>query len=108
MVVILIYSTFTLATIYHQPTEGAQGQLASHCMVPAYSGTKMVVFGGWKPAINAPNQVPTYSSALYMLDVKSMNWTLLSDGEVNGRRNMACTVVGDNFVTWGGMCNNWC
>ncbi|KAK5823592.1 hypothetical protein F5H01DRAFT_410413 [Linnemannia elongata] len=85
-------------------TEGVQAQLASHCMVPAYNGTKMVVFGGWKPAaMGAPDQGPTYSSALYMLDVKTMNWTLLSDGEVNGRRSMACTVVGDNFVAWGGV-----
>lgn len=72
-------------------------------MVPAYNGTKMVVFGGWKPAIAGSDQGPTYSSALYMLDVMTMNWTLLSDQVVNGRRDMACTVVGDNFVAWGGM-----
>lgn len=71
-------------------------------MVPAYGGTKMVVFGGWQPPTPIP-QGEDYSSALYMLDVKSMSWTLLSDGQVTGRRNMACTVVGDNFVTWGGI-----
>ncbi|KAG9071543.1 hypothetical protein KI688_005755 [Linnemannia hyalina] len=43
------------------PTEGVQGQLASHCMVPAYDGTKMVVFGGWKPVIGGSDPVLIYS-----------------------------------------------
>ncbi|KAF9921573.1 hypothetical protein FBU30_008365 [Linnemannia zychae] len=38
-----------------------------------------------------------------MLDVNSMIWTILSRGSVAGRRSMACTVVGDNFVAWGGI-----
>ncbi|KAK3835622.1 MAG: hypothetical protein J3R72DRAFT_451271 [Linnemannia gamsii] len=85
------------------PTYGIQGMLASHCMIPAYGGTKMVVFGGWEGLAGVPTQAPGYSSVLYILDVKEMNWTKLSEGQVLGRRDMACAVIGDNFVTWGGM-----
>jgi hypothetical protein len=72
-------------------------------MIPAYGGTKMVVFGGEQPRKSIPAEEENFSSALYMLDVMTMNWTLLSEGEVAGRSSIACTVVGDNFVVWGGM-----
>ncbi|KAG0272013.1 hypothetical protein BGZ95_000119 [Linnemannia exigua] len=88
------------------PTTGIQGMLASHCMIPAYGGTKMVVFGGWEAIAGVSIQRPGYSSALYILDVKEMHWTKLSEGQVLGRRDMACAVVGDNFVSWGGMDSN--
>ncbi|KAG0316105.1 hypothetical protein BGZ97_007395 [Linnemannia gamsii] len=76
-------------------------ELAKHCMIPAYGGTKMVVFGGEQPRKSIPAEEENFSSALYMLDVMTMNWTLLSEGEVAGRSSIACTVVGDNFVVWG-------
>ncbi|KAF9124919.1 hypothetical protein BGW39_007796 [Mortierella sp. 14UC] len=88
------------------PTSGRPGLLASHCMIPAYGGTKMVVFGGWQGLRSVASQTPSYSSALYMLDVNEMKWTLISEGAVVGRRDMACAVVGDNFVAWGGIDNN--
>ncbi|KAF9927648.1 hypothetical protein FBU30_002987, partial [Linnemannia zychae] len=84
---------------------GEQGLLSEHCMVPAYGGTKMIVFGGWDGlSLNSEYAMtPFYSSTLYVLDIKSMSWSILSKGSVLGRRSMACTVVGDNFVAWGGM-----
>ncbi|KAG0214663.1 hypothetical protein BGX28_001701 [Mortierella sp. GBA30] len=72
------------------------GDISSHCMVPAYNGTKMVVFGG----ITITRQ-PVAS--IYILDLGTLTWTRGKDADPLQRRSdMACTVAGDNFIAWGG------
>ncbi|KAG0316865.1 hypothetical protein BGZ97_006278 [Linnemannia gamsii] len=53
------------------------------CMVAAYSGTKMILFGGDDDATSS-------SANLFILDVRSMTWI-----------EMACSIAGDNFIIWG-------
>ncbi|KAF9959050.1 Negative regulator of mitotic exit [Mortierella alpina] len=72
------------------------GNINRHCMVPAYNGTKMVVFGG-----TGPSGIP--QGSIYVLDVKTMSWIKGAQPEARqNRTGMACTVAGDNFVVWGG------
>ncbi|KAI1316302.1 hypothetical protein EDD11_010145 [Mortierella claussenii] len=71
----------------------------SHCMVPAYNGTKMIVFGGI-------DQSGAALSDIYVLDVASLSWTKGTDGGAAvSRSNTACAVTNDMFVSWGG-CNS--
>ncbi|KAK3805787.1 MAG: hypothetical protein J3Q66DRAFT_375529 [Benniella sp.] len=59
------------------------------CLVPAYSGTKMVLFGGMG---NEPNQLNQFEPLgdLYILDVDTMTWTRGSDaGPTEARFNTA-------------------
>ncbi|KAK5823557.1 hypothetical protein F5H01DRAFT_363222 [Linnemannia elongata] len=85
------YSWVRLNTEGPSPT-----QIYSHCMVPAYEGFKMVVFGG-------SFRDDTQLDDIYILDVPTMTWTKGSDPPVPlDRSNMACTVGGDNFIAWGG------
>ncbi|KAG0379263.1 hypothetical protein BGX24_001086 [Mortierella sp. AD032] len=75
----------------------APTKIFSHCMVPAYNGFKMVLFGG---SLRDDLQL----GDIYILDVPTMTWTMGSAPPVPlNRSNMACTVGGDNFVAWGGM-----
>ncbi|KAF9983904.1 hypothetical protein BGZ75_004544 [Mortierella antarctica] len=65
-------------------------------MVPAYNGTKMVVFGG----VNVARQTV---AGIYVLDVETMIWTKGKDIDpLLSRSDMACSVAGDNFIAWGG------
>ncbi|KAF8933977.1 hypothetical protein BGZ47_010566 [Haplosporangium gracile] len=85
------YSWIRLNTEGPSPT-----QIYSHCMVPAYDGFKMVVFGG---SVRDDTQL----GDIYILDVPTMTWSKGSAPPVPlNRSNMACTVGGDNFVAWGG------
>ncbi|KAF8947286.1 hypothetical protein BGZ47_009674 [Haplosporangium gracile] len=64
------------------------------CMVAAYNGTKILLFGG--------NTDTTQSvDTLYILDVSSMTWSQ-ADNSLDARSDMACSVSGDNFIVWGG------
>lgn len=60
----------------------------------------MVLFGGTDVTENS-------SSAIYILDVKTAQWTAGKAANVNQARcNMACAVAGDSFIAWGGTdCN---
>jgi hypothetical protein len=53
----------------------------------------MIVFGGANNAI--------YYGHLYILDLPSMKWTK-GRSAPEPRSSMACTVAGDNFISWGG------
>ncbi|KAF9196056.1 hypothetical protein BGZ50_002313 [Haplosporangium sp. Z 11] len=76
------------------------GNLYSHCMVPAYKGKMMVVFGG----VDALKD--EIQGDIYILDVQSMSWTKGTDIEKGlQRKGMACTAAGDSFVVWGGEIN---
>ncbi|KAG0373164.1 hypothetical protein BGX24_012054 [Mortierella sp. AD032] len=82
------------------PTTGTSpGDVSSHCMVPAYNGTRMVVFGG-----SNINEVST--SNIFFLDLRTMVWTAGTPADQKyARCNMACTVNGDNLIVWGGDSN---
>ncbi|KAF9403869.1 hypothetical protein BGX21_008435 [Mortierella sp. AD011] len=73
------------------------GDLNSQCMIPAYNGTKMIVFGGEDIAFNP-------FGAVYILDVATLSWTRVSSisPQTQNRADMACAVAGDNFLAWGG------
>ncbi|KAG0213422.1 hypothetical protein BGX28_004478 [Mortierella sp. GBA30] len=69
----------------------------SACMVPAYGGAKMVVFGGLTQFANA------VLSDIYVLDVATMTWTQGIDAGVTiARTEPACAVSNDLFIAWGG------
>ncbi|KAF9082568.1 hypothetical protein BGX29_003745, partial [Mortierella sp. GBA35] len=71
--------------------------MANSCMVPAYNGTKMILFGG------RINDTVTQGS-IYILDLPKRVWT--KGPNVNPsqyRSHMACGVSGDNFLAWGGL-----
>ncbi|KAF9909447.1 hypothetical protein EC991_008586 [Linnemannia zychae] len=66
-----------------------------HCMVEAYGGTKVIVFGGVT--------VQGTSSEIFMLDVATLTWTQLTTGPPSAARAYAaCAVTNDMFVAWGG------
>ncbi|KAF9911669.1 hypothetical protein EC991_002787 [Linnemannia zychae] len=49
-------------------TGTSPGDVSAHCMVPAYNGTKIVVFGG-------SNILEVASSKIFILDVATLTWT---------------------------------
>ncbi|KAF9154079.1 hypothetical protein BG015_001901 [Linnemannia schmuckeri] len=64
------------------------------CMVPAYNGTKILLFGG-------DDNLLSSSANLYILDVPSMTW-IEGPSAPEARSEMACSVAEDNFIVWGG------
>ncbi|KAF9903858.1 hypothetical protein EC991_003235, partial [Linnemannia zychae] len=60
----------------------------------AYGGAKMVVFGGFVDG-------GTPVGDIYIIDMLSMTVTRGQSAPVS-RYSMACTVAGDNFISWGG------
>ncbi|KAG0316867.1 hypothetical protein BGZ97_006280 [Linnemannia gamsii] len=67
------------------------------CMVSAYNGTKMLLFGGDTGSASV--------ATLSILDVKTMAWSKAKDAP-DTRSDMACSVSGDNFIVWGGYKRN--
>lgn len=66
-------------------------------MVPAYNGTKILLFGG-------ENSNDPSSGNLHILDVRNMIWSKAAGLDPSlGRSAMACAVSGDNFIVWGGI-----
>ncbi|KAK3839940.1 MAG: hypothetical protein J3R72DRAFT_476127 [Linnemannia gamsii] len=66
-----------------------------HCMVEAYNGAKMILFGGF---VNGQ-----YLDDIYILDVASLKWTKgTPGGPTVARRLASCAVTNDLFVVWGG------
>ncbi|KAG0322779.1 hypothetical protein BGZ97_004092 [Linnemannia gamsii] len=67
-----------------------------HCMVSAYGGAKMVVFGGFGDST-------TPLGDIYILNTTSSTWTKGTDGGLSAARaHTACAVTNDLFVAWGG------
>ncbi|KAG9066884.1 hypothetical protein KI688_012796 [Linnemannia hyalina] len=67
-----------------------------HCMVEAYGGSKIILFGG------VTNQNPT-SADIFIFDVATLTWTQGQTGDSTvGRAYAACAVTNDMFVAWGG------
>ncbi|KAF9912336.1 Multiple epidermal growth factor-like domains protein 8 [Linnemannia zychae] len=73
------------------------GSLRDSCMVNAYEGTKIIVFGGFNGFLDIGKAV----GDIYILDVPSLKWKKGRSAPVP-RNMMACTVAGDNFISWGG------
>ncbi|KAF9982086.1 Acyl-CoA-binding domain-containing protein 5 [Mortierella antarctica] len=90
------YSPIQKTWLRVETTGELPGELSGHCMVPAYNGTKMIVFGG-------NHFTRGVQGSIYILDLKSLSWSKGAEAEPNHRRSdMACTASGDNFVAWGG------
>lgn len=69
------------------------------CMVAAYGGTKLVVFGG-----EGPGKVVL--GDIYIYDVATSTWTPGPDaGTSRARAGHVCAVSGDNLVIFGGYIN---
>lgn len=85
---------------------GAPSPRQGACMVPAYNGTKMVVFGGMPATTvtNITNILADGLSDIYVLDVASLTWTKGSDGGMErARSSHVCAISGDTLVAWGGI-----
>ncbi|KAG0353560.1 hypothetical protein BG005_007164 [Podila minutissima] len=83
------------------PITAAGGPTAreSACMVPAFNGAKMILFGGSSP-LSSP------LSDIFMYDVAAGSWTPGADGGAGRARSAhACAVSGDAFIAWGGYSN---
>ncbi|KAG0058518.1 hypothetical protein BGZ89_001214 [Linnemannia elongata] len=84
-------------TLRNAPDSGAiPSARYGHCMVEAYNGTKMILFGGF-------DQVGRALGDIYILDVATLKWTRGTDGGTTAARAYtACAVTNDLFVAWGG------
>ncbi|KAF9381887.1 hypothetical protein CPC16_009636 [Podila verticillata] len=66
------------------------------CMVPAYNGTKLILYGG--------RTNTTTLSDIYVYDVLASKWKQGSPGGLpHARSSHACAVSGDYFIGWGGV-----
>ncbi|CAO3566137.1 unnamed protein product [Mortierella alpina] len=109
------YPPAALQDLYEFVPDGGNGKWTSlshkgdvpearkaHCLVPAYGGSKMILFGGF---LGLDQRA---SSDIYSLDVSSLTWTKLTDpGERYARAYHACAVSSDMFVSWGGADSNY-
>ncbi|KAG0083652.1 hypothetical protein BGZ93_001674 [Podila epicladia] len=78
---------------------GAPSARVSPCLVPAFNGTKLILFGGSSP-IGAP------LSDIFIYDVVEGKWIQGADGlSGRARSSHACAVSGDALIVWGGFEN---
>ncbi|KAG0237257.1 hypothetical protein B0O80DRAFT_440539 [Mortierella sp. GBAus27b] len=71
------------------------------CMVSAFGGNKMVVFGGFSRTTQKS------LSDIYILDVNTMTWTKGPDSGATGQRDSAsCASSKNYFIAWGGVVSN--
>ncbi|KAF9934272.1 hypothetical protein FBU30_002690 [Linnemannia zychae] len=85
-------SKYTALTITGTMPSARKG----HCIVEAYGGTKMVLFGG-------VDETSAVLDDIYILDVASLTWKAGKVGGYGvGRSYAACAVTNDLFVAWGG------
>lgn len=84
---------------YPVTTAGGPSARESPCMVPAFNGDKLILFGG-SNAIGAP------LSDIYIFDVAKSAWTQGPDGGSGyARSSHACAMSGDALIVWGGFSN---
>ncbi|KAF9387238.1 hypothetical protein BGX21_000621 [Mortierella sp. AD011] len=88
------YSIATGAWTNFTTTGQPPSPRSDFCMTASEDGNTVIVYGG---RVTAPQN---FSSSLYILDVPTGKWTQGPDG--NSCMYMACIIVGDQFVTWGG------
>ncbi|KAG0034173.1 hypothetical protein BGZ81_005878 [Podila clonocystis] len=73
----------------------------SACLVPAFNGTKLIMFGG--SGIRPPTLYNVGLSDIYIYDVAKASWTKGTDaGATRARAAHACAVSGDALIVWGG------
>lgn len=73
----------------------------SACLVPAFNGTKLIMFGG--SGIRPPAPYNVGLSDIYIYDVAKVSWFKGDDaGNTRARAAHACAVSGDALVVWGG------
>ncbi|KAF9377781.1 kelch domain-containing protein 3 [Podila verticillata] len=71
----------------------------SPCLVPAYNGTKLVLFGGIQSGLQP-------LSDIYIYDLATNSWRVGPSGTITrARASPACGVSGDYFITFGGYGN---
>ncbi|KAG0235414.1 hypothetical protein B0O80DRAFT_495152 [Mortierella sp. GBAus27b] len=75
------------------------------CLVPAYAGRRMVMFGGIGNYPNRTDLIGPPLTDLYILDVDSMTWTRGTDADpvAGPRYGISCAVSGDYLIVWGGL-----
>ena len=73
-------------------------------MAASEDGSTIVVYGGRIPLNTTATPPITYTGTFYTLDVPSGKWTQGPDGDI--RLYMACLIVGDQFIAWGGTDGN--
>ncbi|KAI8361896.1 hypothetical protein B0O80DRAFT_492938 [Mortierella sp. GBAus27b] len=86
-------------------TSSMKGQVptprAGACLVPAYGGSKMILYGG------ATIENTVIYSDVFVLDVATMNWTKGPQHPTKqGLTNTACAYSNDFLITWGGQLKN--
>lgn len=75
---------------------GGPSPRESACMVPAFNGTKLILFGG-----SATLDVAL--SDVFIFDVAAGTWAPGTDAGAGGARSAhACAVSGDALIVWGG------
>ncbi|KAG0351100.1 hypothetical protein BG005_009416 [Podila minutissima] len=73
-------------------------------MVPAFNGTKLILFGG--SGITAATLFTVALSDIYIYDVANTSWAKGADaGKTRARAAHACAVSGDTLIAWGGFSN---
>lgn len=75
------------------------------CMVPAYSGKELVVFGGFPmaPLTNVTDMPGEGLSDIYVLDVANKKWTKgMNGGADRARGGHVCAITRDTLLVWGG------
>ncbi|KAF9193894.1 hypothetical protein BGZ51_001880 [Haplosporangium sp. Z 767] len=78
-------------------TGKAPGPVKNACMVPAFSESKLVLFGGH----SLDGKVAM--AGIYILDLNTQRWQKGADaGRAQARFGMACAAAGDSFVVFGG------
>ncbi|KAF9102840.1 hypothetical protein BGX27_010842 [Mortierella sp. AM989] len=75
-------------------------QRTGSCFVPAFGGSKMILFGG----LSNPAIVPLVTlNDLYILDTATRLWTKGPSAPLaEGRQGSACAVSNDQLIVWGG------
>ncbi|KAF9931167.1 hypothetical protein BGZ67_005450 [Mortierella alpina] len=73
---------------------------ADFCMASNDEGTKIVVYGGRIEPDTTTTPPTQFTGTIHILDVPTGKWTAGTVGTVRGY--MACILVGDQFVAWGG------
>ncbi|KAF8941423.1 hypothetical protein EDD21DRAFT_427215 [Dissophora ornata] len=67
------------------------------CLVSAYGGSELVLFGGYNATANIT------LNDIYIFDVAKLQWTRGPDVDpMNARAGAACAAPNDYFVAWGG------
>ncbi|KAF9303521.1 hypothetical protein BGZ74_003593 [Mortierella antarctica] len=73
---------------------------ADFCMASSEDGNKVVVYGGRILPNSSATPPVDYTGTIHILDIPTAQWTEGPSG--SPRLYMACVVVGDQFVAWGG------